>query len=494
MSFRTLLQLLLVGVVSAGEVFADEVEFVNKEGNRQVIQGRIYAADPLKTVLKKDDGSFELVPSALITKRTPSDPPAFATSEQMLQRLQEEYGRELFRGAVSGHFVVGVVLQAPVPKKNEPRLQRALERAVGYMKSIEESFDKFITSLDIELQEPESPLLLLIFESDGDFEEFAAERFGKSSMTAQDVKGFYSNLTNGLYVRMSECASFDTPLHEAIHQLCFNKGIFRRLAPVPVWLAEGMACSFEASGTRVRSNPGQLNSEFAAVLVERFRGPAGQRWNQPTNPFWTQLVQNDSQFRGKESWVEAYIFSWGLHWVLVKKYKDQYANYLRYVTQLEPFQEVGDVERLNQFETVFATSADVMWTPFRKSFDRLASRSPSVKKEIGRTGISRRESHLASVSMYAARDSSRLIANGELRNISPFRDMAYYVALRTDGGRMLHWFLPSVRPGKSVKLRRQQSAAAGTTFNVLVRSAPAKSETAAMWASGSFPAVQDLVR
>ncbi len=473
---------------------SDEVEFLNKDGDSQTIQGRIYAADPLKTVLQKDDGSFELVPSALITKRTPADPPAFVTSEQMLARLQEEYGSELFRGAVSGHFVVGVVLQDPVTAKNEPRLQRALERAVGYMNRIEESFDKFITALDIKLREPESPLVLLIFESDVDFETFAAERFGKSSMTAQDVKGFYSNLTNVLYVRMSECASFDTPLHEAIHQLCFNKGIFRRLAPVPVWLAEGMACSFEASGTRVRSNPKQLNAEFAAMLVERFGGPTGQRWNQATNPFWTLLVQSDGHFRGKDSWGEAYVFSWCLHWILVKKYQEQYAKYLKYVTQLEPLQDVDDVERLTQFRNAFSSSAEVLWTPFRKSFDPLARRSPAVKKELGRTGISRRESHLASVSMYAARDSTRLFANGELRNISPFRDMAYYVAVRTDGGRMLHWFLSSVRPGKSVKLRRQQSPAAGSTFSVFVRSTPAESATAEEWAAGNFPAIRDLVR
>lgn len=473
---------------------SDEVEFVNKEDNRQLIQGRIYAADPLKTVLQKDDGSFELVPTALITKRTPSEPPDFATSEQMLERLQEEYGSDLFRGAVSGHFVVGVVLQAPVPQKNEARLQRALERAVGYMNSIEESFDKFIIPFGIRIQEPESPLQLLIFESDVDFEKFAAEQFGKSSMTAQDVKGFYSNLTNVLYVRMSECASFDTPLHEAIHQLCFNKGIFRRLAPVPVWLAEGMACSFEASGTRVRSNPKQLNAEFAAMLVERFGGPTGQRWDQATNPFWALLVQNDGHFRGKDSWGEAYVFSWCLHWILVKKYQEQYASYLKYVTQLEPLQDVDDVERVTQFRNAFSSSAEVLWAPFRKSFDPLARRSPAVKKELGRTGISRRESHLASVSMYAARDSSRLMANGELRNISPFRDMAYYVAVRTDEGRMLHWFLPSVRPGKSVKLRRQHSPGAGRTFQVLIRSTPAESETAALWASGSFPALEDLVR
>ncbi len=486
--------LLLVASISADVAIPDDVEFLNQEGDSPTIQGQIYAADPLKTVLQKDDGSFELVPTALITKRALSEPPAFVSPQQMLERLVEQFSSDLFRGAVSGHFVVGVVLQAPVAKKNEPRLQRALERAVGYMTRVEESFDKFITSLGIEVHEPELPLVLLIFESDSEFETFSADRFGRSRMTAEDVKGFYSNITNVLYVRMSECASFDTPIHEAIHQLCFNKGIFQRLAPVPAWLAEGMACSFEASGTRVRSNPEQLNSEFASVLVDRFEGPGGARWNQTVNPFWTMLVRNDDHFRGKDSWGEAYISSWALHWILVKEYNDQYASYLKDVMQLEPLQDVDDVERLKQFENAFSSSADVLWAAFRKNFDPLARRSPSVRRELGRVGISRRESHLASVSMFAARDSTRLIANGEIRNISPFRDMAYYVALRTDGGRMLHWFLPSVRMGKSVKLRRQQSPGAGKTFSVHVRSAPAASETAAAWASGNLPAIQDLER
>ena len=277
--------LLLLATLQSPHLAADGFEYLDRKGHPQSIEGQIYAADRSQTIVQLDDGSLEIIPSALITKRDPKDGPEFITVQQALDRLKTKYGPDLFRGIAVAPFVVGIVLQSPVPEENERRLSRALEKSAGYMRSIEGSFDKFMASLDIQTTRPQVPLTLLIFESDDDFEAFASERFGKASLSAKQVKGFYSNRTNVLYVRMSECASFDTPLHEAIHLLCFNKGLFKRLAPEPLWLAEGMACSFEGAGTSSRGNPTLLNSEYAAELIEEYRrtgrstGAGGSRVN-----------------------------------------------------------------------------------------------------------------------------------------------------------------------------------------------------------------------
>jgi hypothetical protein len=488
------LYLLLLATLHTSHLAADDFEYLDRKGQSQSIQGQIYAADRSQTIVQLDDGSLKIIPSALITKRESKEGPEFITSQQTLNRLKTKYGPDLFRGIAVAPFVVGVVLQSPVPEENERRLSRALEKSAGYMSSIEGSFDTFMASLDIQTTEPQVPLTLLIFESDDDFEAFARERFGKASLSAKQVKGFYSNLTNVLYVRMSECASFDTPLHEAIHLLCFNKGLFKRLAPVPLWLAEGMACSFEGAGTSSRSNPTLLNSEYAAELIEEYRrtgrptGVGGSRAN-PNVSNWNAIVEGDGIYRQKELVNDAYINAWSLHWILVRNHRANYAKYVKYIQALQPLEDVDDDTRLAEFRKAFAATPATFEKPFLKEFELTAKKSRQVRNALGRVGVSRKVSNLAAVSIHAARDSQSLVAYGELKNTSPFREMAFYVCVQTDGGRTLQWFLPNVGMGRSTKIRRQQSPGGGTKFRVAVRSAPADSPEAAAWASGRIPVI-----
>ena len=113
------------------------------------------------------------------------------------------------------------------------------------MKSIEVMFSRFCSSMRVQAGKPEFPLVVLIFETDDDFEEYTAKATGGRGLSAGNIAGFYSPITNYLYVRMSECYSFSTPLHEAIHQQCFNTGVLHRLSPVPTWFGEGIATGFE---------------------------------------------------------------------------------------------------------------------------------------------------------------------------------------------------------------------------------------------------------
>ncbi len=73
----------------------------------------------------------------------------------------------------------------------------------------------------------------MIFETDEDFEEYTTKHTGGRGLSAGNIAGFYSPQTNYLYVRMSECYDFSTPLHEAIHQQCFNTGVLARLTDSP---------------------------------------------------------------------------------------------------------------------------------------------------------------------------------------------------------------------------------------------------------------------
>lgn len=479
--------LLPVVVLIGRDVSADEFEYFNAQGNRENVEARIYAEDTQRTLLLRDDGALEIVPSALITKRVPSEGRPAISPLDYLQRLRTEFGTELFRGIADDPYVVGCVLEAPIDEANEERMKGALSRAVSYLRNIEESFDRFMDSLGIKLTEPEFPQVLLIFESDEMFEEYSNKNFGRSGPFADQVKGFYSHRSNVLYVRMSECASFDTPLHEAIHQLCFNKGLFRRMAPVPTWLAEGMACSFEGSGATSRGNPKKLNAEYAAVLMERYtKNPMTPR-QRISNSAWNSMVVDDARFQAKDAGSVAYVDSWSLHWTLVSRHKEQFADYVRTTQELQPLEDSDDAKRLQDFVDAFGAQPATFWKDFVKDFSSKAPRDRAVKKAMDRVGVYRRETELAAVSLLAAVDSQGLRADGELKNVSPFRVMTYYVCVLTDSGRKLEWLLPDVRMGKVMRLPRRRASGGGSTFRVVIRSTPAGSPTAAAWAAGRLP-------
>jgi len=289
---------------------------------------------------------------------------------------------------------------------------------------------------------------------------------------------------------MSECASFATPLHEAIHQLCYNKGLFSRMAPIPKWVSEGIACSFEGAGTRSRANPQHLNIEQSVQLARDLdRRPRGL----PGAP-WTQMVSTDSAFRSPESLAFAYANSWSLHWYLVNEYPEPLAEYMKYIQTLQPLQDVSDAARLSKFHDYFDVEPNALMDPFRQYFTEIASKNRKVRKELKEDGVTQLNRNLASVSMYAGTDGRQLQANGQLRNISPFRDMAYFVRLETNSGQYLNWFLPSVPMGKAAKLQRQTLNGGGAQFGVDVWSALVGSAEASQWAAGVPPDIQSLGR
>ena len=233
---------------------ADTFTFIAQDGQREEVEARLYAIGGGAMALELADGSMKLIPEAAVMKRVPGQDPEPTTPAAKLAALKEKYGAEKFRGIVAGNYVIGVVLMAPLPKSSEKRVEMRLKKAAAYMQNIETNFAVFARSAKATPQKPKFPLVLLIFETDEIFEDFATKETG-GGLSAENIAGFYSQLSNGLYIRMSECYTFATPLHEAIHQQCFNTGVMQRLAPLPKWFVEGMATGFEGSGEKVKGDP-----------------------------------------------------------------------------------------------------------------------------------------------------------------------------------------------------------------------------------------------
>lgn len=476
--------------LSAATTRADEFVYLDEDGKQQTVEGSLYASGQGIIAIELADGSLRLVPEDFLQKRTAGPAPKPITPQQMLDRLRDEFGEDHFRGVISGQYVIGVVLQAPLPKTSERRVGTSLRRSARYMQSIEKMFQIFVKSMDVEPEKPKYPMVVLIFETDEDFEDYT-RKTTSGGLSAGSIAGFYSHLTNFLYVRMSECYRFGTPLHEAIHQQCFNTKTFQRLAPIPVWFAEGMASGFEGSGDRVRSSPRKLNFEYARILVDgdlpRTRGLT-----------WDVLSQSDDIYRGDIFAGPAYVHGWSMHWFLVSNYQKEYATFLQYVQSLQPLDKVSDRDRQAKFLECFKKNPGEFQQEFPEAFAATLKRQKLPPQPDPVPGLVRKETNLAAIAMYAEVNGRQMQVQGELKNISPIRNMSYYVTVVTDTGTFADWHLHNVRIGtKAIPLRPQatrrlqgSAGGPGRSFRLLVRSVPADSAEAKAWAAGNLPQIR----
>ena len=468
-------------------VCADEFVYADEDGRMQTVEAKLYASGQGLLALELADGSLQLVPQGVVRKRTPGVDTKPITPRQMLDTLRDEFGKEQFRGVISGQYVIGVVLQAPLPKTSERRVGTALRRSARYMQSIERMFQTFVRSMDVEPQQSKFPMVVLIFETDDDFEEYTAKTTGNGGLSAGNIAGFYSHLSNYLYVRMSECYTFATPLHEAIHQQCFNTGVFQRLAAIPVWFAEGMASGFEGSGERVRSSPQKLNVEYARLIANG---------DLPRGPGWEDVAASDQIYRGDIFAGPAYVHGWSMHWLLVSRYPKEYAQFLQYTQSLQPLEAVSDRTRQEQYKALLGKAPAEFQREFPAAFERAIKRQKLPPRIETPPGLVQRHSNLAGVDIFAESNGRVMQVQGKLRNISPIREMSYYITVITDTGNIADWYIPRLRVNQLIPLKPQatrrlpgSAGGPGRAFQVRVKSTPSDSGEAKAWAGGRLPTV-----
>ena len=458
---------------------ADTFEYVDEDGKQQSVEARFYGEGQGAIALELADGSLSIIPQGAVKKRTPGEDPTPMTPDEVLTRLEGEFGEELFRGRVEKQYVVGVVLTAPLPKTSERRVAANLLKAARYMSGIESMFQRFCKSMRIPCEDPKFPLVVLIFETDNDFNDYTTKHTGGKGLSAENIAGFYSPQTNYLYVRMSECYSFATPLHEAIHQQCFNTQVLSRLAPLPVWFSEGIATGFEGNGDRVQSDPLKLNAVYTKMIIESGGLPRQMSWN--------DVVTTDQVFRGDIFAGSAYIHAWSMHWLLVSKYRKQYPEYLKYLTSLEPLADESRQDRTAKFVEIFGATPNEIQQNFGPAFEAAMRRFKPPKELEQRPGMISRITNLAGVDAYAESDGFNMKVQTQLRNLSPLREMAFVVSVVTDSGTVAQWYLPKMDINEFRLL--EPKLVNGRAFNVHVESTPADSDTNARWSSGQLPAI-----
>ena len=467
---------------------ADEFTIIDETGRESTLAAELVGSDEQWHALALADGQYKIVPQAAIRKRTPQDGPIPLTPEKMAQELELEYGADLFRYDILGNYVVGIVLATPLPKTSEGRIKKVLDRATSFMKKVETNFATFLKEAKIPSNKPKYPQVMLIFETDIEFEKYTERITQQRGLQASMIAGFYSGLTNYLAIRLEECSSFETPFHEAIHQQVYNCGLLQRLSAVPQWFDEGIATGFEGATGKVVAHPIKISPRYAKQSLQQ---------NRLT---WEEMHLHDETFRGDVLVSEAYGQAWGLHWLLITKYKPEYNKYLKLLSQKPPLGDDNPEERKADFAASFKKPLSDMEREFPQILELALTKQKVVSELPKPPGISLTESNLGKVQMTAIQGNGMLRVEGQLYNLSPLRPMSFLVLVLTDAGQYALWFQDKVEIGKTVPLSVQAAnqrlpgangTGTGRTFRVLVRSAPADSPRVAEWRSQRGSSVLD---
>ncbi len=485
--------------IRAQNLQADVFTFVDESGKTVTLEAKLYGSGKSRGqmlhALLTPDGAIRLVSQGKIKKRELKAGPKPLTVKEMSEGLKKKFGEEKFRFHLQSPFLVGVVLAAPLDgsERTERRVKTFLQKAGRFMKNVDVIFENYSRKIGLKLSDYEYPMAMLIFESDDEFETYARETTSLGDGVS-NVLAYYSGISNNLILRMSECSSFETPLHEAIHLQTSNRGVVKRLAPIPAWFMEGIATGFEGKGDRINVSPERINTHYA------LHSGIAKLLN------WSDVISHDQVFRGSVLSGDAYVHAWGIHWMLVTQHPKEYLKYVQMLSSKEPFEKISAKEQYDQFVNILKVRPESLQLKFKvELIEAILKRKlklPELENQTVHLEKHKQEMAIARVTAtsYAAGSSPRI--QGWIQNISPFRPMTFHVTVQTNAGTYAEWYLPEVKIREKIKLKPKlatQLMRGGVggkwrSYHVEVESTYIDSETAKRWSEGKLPVPEFSLR
>lgn len=251
-------------------------------------------------------------------------------------------------------------------------------------------FGTYWSERGLPAKDPEQPLVALIFDTRQSYSAYAQHELGESTPATM---GYYSLRTNR--VSMFDLTGVDelraegsrrgsaqhinrilsqpaaertvaTIIHEATHQLVFNRGLQMRYADIPVWQSEGLAIYFETpdlGASKGWRRIGSVNEVRRRDFLEYMKARPGDSL--------TTLLQDDSRFRSTKTAPHAYAEAWALSYFLIKRYPRQYASYLQTLAAKKPLSQDSPTTRLDEFKAAFGADLSKLDEEFLRSVLRL---------------------------------------------------------------------------------------------------------------------------
>lgn len=305
---------------------------------------------------QENDGRIWFVKPEQILEKNEQDAPADPIAKKVLgERLLEELP-DGFRIYETKHYVIAYQTEV------------AYARWVGglYESRLYHAFETFWKKRKkFKLEKQKFPLVAIIFGSKVEYQRYVDRELGPG----QNMVAYYNIETNRvtMFDLTSENRNPNQPLndrrieavlqnpaavnmvatmiHEATHQLMFNRGLQTRFAESPLWLNEGLAMFFEAPDLRSKKGWQKPGLIFQQRLV-RFRKYLATR---PANSLET-LITSDDRLRTQETALDAYAEAWAFNHFLLNRRSKQYIAYLEMMSAKKPLVEDSPETRLADFK------------------------------------------------------------------------------------------------------------------------------------------------
>lgn len=379
------LLMVVVGCHAAGPVAAEEPAprarlELREGGTTSTVDAAIVveAADG-GLLLELDDQHYRLVPpGSVVARRAAPD----RAPEESLRAFGQRVLAELpagFRVLTTRHYVVCFDTSRDYAQWCAALFER-----------LHETFGNFWSKAGLEIADPPRPLVVVIFADRAAYERHAAGDLGAA---ADRVVGYYNLMSNrvttfdltgtdGLAagtarpggaaadIMASPAAAglVSTLVHEATHQMAFNCGMHRRLAPVPLWVSEGIATYFETPDLAADRGWRGIGAPNRSRLDQFL---AGYREGDIA-----AIIAADDRFRDADRPLDAYAAAWALTRHLTEAKKGAFIAYLRGQAAKQPLAEESAADRTREFEAAFGGSVATIEREVVASAARLQSRLP----------------------------------------------------------------------------------------------------------------------
>lgn len=354
---------------------------VRGDSGERAVEGEIVvAAADGGVLLARADGRYELLQPGEIVSREPT---AAETPAEPARELAARIVADLppgFEVHLTRHYIVCFDTSREYARWCAALFER-----------VHDAFINVWTKAGLAVAPPARPLVVVIFADRAAYEAHAARDLGAA---ADRVVGYYNLLTNrvttfdltgtddlrpasgngrrgsaaDIMASPAAAALVSTLVHEATHQMAFTCGMHRRLAPIPLWLSEGIATCFETP---------DLGNDRGWRGLGAVNRPRLDRFLASHRPGdIAAIVSDDARFRSPDAPLDAYAAAWALTRHLLDTRKAALVDYLRIQAAKQPLAADSPAQRLADFEAAFGTTPAAIEAELVKSMARLASRSP----------------------------------------------------------------------------------------------------------------------
>jgi hypothetical protein len=366
----------LLTIVSFTVAEADEVT-IERSGKTIELSGSIQIeAQDHSLLFEANDGKLWIIkPDEVRSTQKTAYPVSSITQEDLSEQLLAELPAG-FKILKKKHYVIAY----------QTEIAYAKWIAGLYESRLYPAFEKFWKRKKVDLTKEKYPLVIIIFANQLEYERYVVRELGElpGSMVA-----YYNLMTNRVAMydltadrigatpiderKIDQILSdpraipmVATIIHEATHQLIFNRGMQQRLADTPLWLNEGLALFFEAPDLRSKRGwrtPGRINRPRLDLFVRNYANRSDSSI--------VDMITDDTRFQNAETGLSAYADAWAFVHFLLNRKPIEFAAYLQHMATHKPQVTVTPQQRLSDFTRFFGEDLVALERDFIKYMKKL---------------------------------------------------------------------------------------------------------------------------